>query len=188
MAGLSPAFGVFDGAEFVFALGRVDQRVLGQRNGVENELFQLHGVRLGRLDQRAVGIDERHLFVGPMPDQFQIAAGGGQAVDEADPQRVDGDAAGVEGALAVGVGLLGQAFGQVAVFDHLGLTVADAEVADLFERAGLGDGLAAHLAAGEIVQAEEERVDHFYDRVVDLEIGKVLDAAGLHVVERAAVA
>ena len=52
--------------------------------------------------------------------------------------------------------------------------------------AGLGDRLAAHLAAGEVVQAEEQRVDAVDERVVDLEVGEVLDAALAHVGQRAA--
>ena len=89
---------------------------------------------------------------------------------------------------AVGVGLLGETFGQIAVLDHLQHAVADDEVADFFQRVGFGDRLAAHLAAGQVVQAEEQR-----DRcsatsgIIDLEVGEMLDAALLHVGQRAAI-
>ena len=119
-----------------------------------------------------------------MPGEFEAAACV-EAFDETDAQGVDGDRAGVEARGAVGVGLEGKAFGQVAVFDHLELSVADDEVADFFQCVGFGNGLAAHLAAGQIVQAQKQGIDAVDQRIIDLEIGKMLDAALAHVFEGA---
>ena len=77
-------------------------------------------------------------------------------------------------------------FRQIAVFNHLHPAVAVAEVADLFQRPSLRDGLAAHLGAGEVVQAEEEGIDRVDQGVVDLEVGEMFDAAPLHVGQGAA--
>ncbi len=99
---------------------------------------------------------------------------------------MDRDRAGVEAKLAALVGLPRELLRQVAVLDHLEHAVGDHEVADLLERVRLRDRLAAHLAARQVVEAEEERVDRVDDRVVDLEVADVLDASASHVGERAA--
>ena len=80
------------------------------------------------------------------------------------------DRAGVEFQAAVGIRLIRQLFGQIAVLDHLEHAVADDEVPDFFHRSSLGDGFAAHLAAGDVVQAEEKRIDAVHQRIVDLKI------------------
>ena len=56
-----------------------------------------------------------------------------------------------------------------------------AEVAQFFLGEGLGEHLAGHLGAVQVVQADEHRVDAADDGVVDLEVGDLGDAALLHV-------
>ena len=100
-------------------------------------------------------------------------------------QDVDGDAAGIEAAVAGLVAGMGQGVGKIRVFDHPQFAVAEHEVPDALQVVRLGDGLAGHLRAGERVQADEERVDRFDQRVVDLEVADVVDAGGGHFVQRA---
>ncbi|UKI33411.1 MAG: hypothetical protein L6W00_08160 [Lentisphaeria bacterium] len=77
---------------------------------------------------------------------------------------------------------------QVAVFDDLDVPLRDAEVAEFFERTGLGEHDRAHLRVFEVVEPEEERIHHRNERVVHLEVGEVFDPFALHAVERAGFA
>ena len=99
---------------------------------------------------------------------------------------MDGDRAFVESEAAVGVCLFGQFIRHIAVFDDLHLPFGLHEIPDLLQRPGLGDRLAAHLAAGQIVKAEEQRIDAVDEGVIDLEIRQVLDAPAAHVGQCAA--
>ncbi len=94
---------------------------------------------------------------------------------------------GVENTRAIGVLSRGQLFREVAVLDDGHFAVDQTEVADALQIVRLGDGLARHLRLRLDVQADEERIDHFDQRIIDLEIADVLDAVLAHVGQRAAV-
>ena len=61
--GVDP-FGVFDGGEFIEAVGFVYDAGCGEREGVEDEGFEFDGVRFfGFYEMAAVDIDVRDLFL-----------------------------------------------------------------------------------------------------------------------------
>ena len=67
------------------------------------------------------------------------------------------------------------------------LIVERDEVADLVLRRLLGDRHRSQLRFGEQVIADELRIADRRERIVDLQIEQVLDAAAAHVVDRAAL-
>jgi len=61
--------GVLCGGEFLLADGLEDNRILGQRQSVEDEGFELYAVWLIRLDAIAGAIDVRGFLYGPVNGQ-----------------------------------------------------------------------------------------------------------------------
>jgi len=122
-----------------------------------------------------------------VPRQFEAAARG-QLFDEGAGDHMDRRAARDEAERAVRIPALGQFGGKVAVFDDFQPPLGDAEVAEFLERAGLGQHDRRHLGILERMQPEEERRDHRNQRVVHLEVGKVIDPFLRHAVERAGFA
>src|SRR5205823_11851067 len=68
------ALGVFHGEKFLVPPGLIDDRVLRQRDGVEDELLELDGVGLVGLDLVAVGLDVGHFLLGAVPGELERAA------------------------------------------------------------------------------------------------------------------
>src|SRR5262249_23227768 len=104
---------------------------------------------------------------------------------ERQPERVDRDRPVTQVKTSVGVALRHQVVRQVAVLDDAGASSDASDDADLLLRDRLLDDLARHVGSMERVVAEELRVEDGQERIVDLEVEDVLDAACLEVPERA---
>jgi hypothetical protein len=99
---------------------------------------------------------------------------------------VHGDRSGVKTQRTIGVSLRGEVPGEVRVLDDVRTLAAAAEDADFFVGLGLADHLAGDFgrAVWRIgVQADEQGVEHLDQRVVDLDVADVLDAASGHVLD-----
>ena len=70
----------------------------------------------------------------------------------------------------VGLALLCQLIGQVAVFDNGYLAVDQTEIADPFLRPCLYQHLRRHLRPVQNVQTDKERVENIEQRIINLEI------------------
>ena len=186
------ALGVLDGRELLHAVHLHGQAAFGQLQRVEDEALEL--VRVGRawLDQLAgAEVDAGHLLVRAVPRQTHALAPR-QTLREGHAERVHRDVGGAEGEFTRGITLLGGLLRQIAVLDHHGAQAARARTAaqhaHLLGGVALAHALAAHLAArvrGACVRAQEHRIDAAHQRVVHLEVADLLDAAALHVLQRA---
>ena len=118
-----------------------------------------------------------------------VARASGESHHELNGDRVNCDRTSAETQRAVCVERGGEMRGHVAVFDDDSLACAFAEHTDLLFRVALAHHLARHLcgrAARTRVQTKEDRINHFVQRVVNLEVREMTNAARGHVFKCAA--
>ncbi len=101
---------------------------------------------------------------------------------------MDSDAAEAEDERTVRPGCAGGLFRKVGVFDDRYFSGDHAEVSEFLHGSAFWNGLCGHISVGPGGQSYKERVDAMIERIVDLEIGDVFDAAFGHVVQCAASA
>ncbi len=178
--------GVFNGGEFIGAIGFVNDGAVGHGQRVEHEGFEFDGVGVSGVDGGVGrGVIKRHFFLGAVEGQAESVGAGVEGLDKVGANAVQGNGTGAESQFAVGGGLLGDVVGQVAVFNDGHFSVDQTEVAEFFFGKSFGQHFAGHLSVFKIVQADEQRVDHANDGVVDLGVADLLDAAFLHVCDSA---
>ena len=101
---------------------------------------------------------------------------------------MDRRTAGHEGERTVRIAFFRQFRRQIAVFDDVQLAARNAEVAEFFIRTGLGEHDRAHVGSFQIVQSDEQRIAHFHQRVVDLEVADDVGIFLFHALQRAGFA
>ncbi len=96
------------------------------------------------------------------------------------------NAAGPEYQRPVGIAAMRGFVGQIAVFDHLHPAINSHQIAYFFQRIALSDRERRHFRTREQVVADQQRIANLHERIIDLEVKQVLDAAVFDVGQRAA--
>ncbi len=96
---------------------------------------------------------------------------------------VDRDVACPQANLPLIINRRGGCLGQVAVLDDLNFTVDVDDVANFFHGVSFADDLRRHLAARHDVMTDQRRITEADQRIVDLEIGQMFDAASFRIIQ-----
>ena len=164
-----------------------DDRVLRLREKIEDELFELDRVRhvglhlgaeegLARFAPRLT-VDDNvgNLLLG---DVIREGPGViGFRFEEIDVHQTDGDTPRPDGARTVRLAPFGRRVGDVAVFDHVERAVDHHHISDPVFRRRLAHDLARILGARHQMVADELGAADVDDRVVDLKVEELFDAA-----------